>query len=208
GGGLSWARGCCLGRLFGWTSNYAPTYAVSYAPVCSTCASPCSTCSTCASPCSTCSTCAAPCSSCSSCTSCGYSPCSSCTQTVTMQPACSCGSSCGCSDCGSSGCSSCGSTAVVGQAVYQQSSGCSSCGQAQAVVAAPTATVMPMNTQPAPPASTSQPELAPSEQVGPRTFQKPANGGAEMQPTPVGQPSGTAPTNGPGATTEPSANYF
>jgi hypothetical protein len=60
------------------------------------------------------------------------------------------------------------------------------------------------------------PELAPSEQVAPRTYQKPANENGELQPAPANgaEPAGTTPSND-GADpledalkTDANANYF
>jgi hypothetical protein len=208
-GSGGWWPGRCLGRLFGWQSNYAvsyaPTYAVSYAPACTTCASPCTSC---ASPCTSCA---------SSCTSCA-SPCTSCAQQVSMQPVygCSdCGSSCSsCSSC--SGCTSCG-YGSVSQAVYQSSSGCSSCGQSVApasttVVAPGRQTVVAPGVtsgQPSTSGSTA-PELAPGQQVPPRTYENMMNENGGPQPTPT---DGTSPSDVNNPTQDPlntdsNANFF
>jgi hypothetical protein len=144
-------------------ASYAPSYAVGYRPAYSVgyaasyAAPACSSCSTCSS----CSSYAA-----------GYSPCSSCSS--------------GCAPC--SACSTC-ATPTASQAVYQQPAGCASCGAAAPVMTAPGAVVMPapgatvtpspVPQQAAPAATDSRPELAPSEQVGPRTYQRPAD--AEQQ---------------------------
>ena len=199
--------------------SYAPTYAASYAPAYSagyatSYAPACSTCTAGYAPCSTCA-----------------SPCTSCAQQVTMRPVCTtaCAPSCGGSDCGGScgsGCSSCGA-GVVSQAVYQESSGCSSCGQATVAVPAATNVVVPGGQQivmpgatgvapPAAPSGSPAPEVAPSEQIVPRTFQKPATDNGDLQPAPANgtTPGETAPSNGGADPLEDAlkdnsnANYF
>jgi hypothetical protein len=74
--------------------------------------------------------------------------------------------------------------------------------------------VVPGNAQPAASSGMAAPEVAPNQQVPPRTFQKPADN-SSLEPTPSGgtSPSGTTPSNGndpldDALKTNPSANYL
>ena len=91
------------------------------------------------------------------------------------------------------------------QAAYQESSGCTSCAQPAAasstiVVPSGQTVVMPSPTNGGQPAATGSPapEVAPGEQVPPRTFQKMMNENGDVQPAPGNgtEPTGTAPSNG------------
>ncbi len=157
-------------------TSYAPSYSVGYRPAYSVGYRPAYSAGYATSY-------AAPAVGCSSCSSysAAYAPCSTCTT------ACS-------------PCSSCASG--VSQAAYHQPSRCASCaGGAHAVQ--PGAVTVPGTAAPQQGEGTqqSQPQLAPDEQVGPRTFQqqRPANGTEQgIQPEPGSDQNGTQPydTNG------------
>ena len=121
--------------------------------------------------------------------------CTSCATQVTLRPVCE--------TCPATVCDPC-STCSVNQVSYQEPSQCATCnggqqtfqsGQGGTTIVVPNGTVVtPGSQQPPPYEGTSQPEVDPSTQIGPRETQRPVNG--QQQP-PV-EPKPGNDTNGNG----------